>query len=226
MIHIVIAGNDMTRKAKYIVLEGTEGCGKSTYVQMLVEHLRSRGLRVLQTKEPGTPHASLTVELRNIILDAEYDAQLTTSGRELINQAVRSIHLEKVVIPALAEYDYIIQDRGLLSGLAYGHACGNSHWFLTQMMSQVCSPACCDPYSLYDLVIYLKTDPHVGLMRAKRAKQEFDAGDVMESRGNSFMCRVAHDMDEMVQAFSHCVIEVDNKSIEENYREILQHLGV
>lgn len=212
------------RKAKYIVLEGTEGCGKSTYTQMLADHLRSKGKTVLITKEPGTPHSPLTMELRRIMLDNQFDSELTVASRELISQAIRSIHLEKVVRPALEQYDYIIQDRGLLSGLAYGHTCGNSHWFLTQMMNQVVHPLGEDPYSLYDLVIYLKTDTATGLARAKRAKQEFVAGDAMEARGNPFMVKVANNMNEMVQAFPHCIIEVDNKSIDENFQEILRNM--
>jgi dTMP kinase len=214
------------RRAKYVVLEGVEGCGKSTYTKMLVEDLSSRGCKVLHTKEPGTPHAPLTMLLRGVMLDAQYDSQLTTTSRELLSQAIRSVHLDRVIIPALKEYDYIIQDRGMLSALAYGHASGNSHWFLTQLLMQVCAHATTDPYNLYDQVVYLKTDPQVGLSRASSAKQEFAAGDAMEARGVAFMRRVSTNMDEMVQAFPHCVIEVDGKSIEDNYNDVLKRLGI
>jgi dTMP kinase len=212
------------RKAKYLVFEGTEGCGKSTYTQMLTDHLQARGYKVLQTREPGSHHSPLTMQLRGIMLDAKHDGELTTASRELVSQAIRSIHIERVVLPALREYDFIIQDRGLLSGLAYGHACGNSHWFLTQMMNQVCSPARVDPYELYDRVVYLKTDTAAGLARAKRAKQEFESGDAMEGRGNAFMLKVARNMDEMVNAFPHITVEVDTKGIDENFQEILKSL--
>lgn len=212
-------------KAKYIVFEGTEGCGKSTYTKMLVEHLTNKGYKVLQTKEPGSPLAPVTMALRGIMLDAKHDEELTVAGRELISQAIRSIHLEKVIMPALEEYDYIIQDRGLLSGLAYGYACGNSHWFLTQMMNQVVAPLKLGyAYDLYDKVMYLKTDTARGLARARGSKQEFAAGDAMEARGNTFMAKVAKDMDEMVQAFPHCTINVDDKTIEENFQEILRQI--
>src|SRR5271167_1025736 len=113
------------KRATYICLEGTEGVGKTTQTQKLVDHLRAKGCKVLQTKEPGTAHAPLTMQLRGIMLDKQYDEQLTAPARELISQAIRSIHLEKVVFPALSEYDFIVQDRGILSGLAYGTACGN-----------------------------------------------------------------------------------------------------
>src|ERR1017187_8360897 len=114
-----------TCKARYIVFEGTEGVGKSTQTQKLVDYLRAKGYKVLQTKEPGTSHAPLTMLLRSIMLDKQYDEQLTAPARELISQAIRSIHMDKVVVPALLTHDFIVQDRGVLSGLAYGTACGN-----------------------------------------------------------------------------------------------------
>ena len=45
------------RKAKYYVLEGVDGCGKTTHCKKLAEYLRAKGFRVLETKEPGSPLA-------------------------------------------------------------------------------------------------------------------------------------------------------------------------
>lgn len=212
------------RNAKYIVLEGTEGCGKSTYTRMLVEHLRSSGKKVLETKEPGTPLNDLTMHLRGIMLDKQYDSQLTVTSRELVSQAIRSIHIEKVILPALAHNDYIIQDRGILSGLAYGEACGNQEWFLDMLMQQVASPLCHNYKDLYDLVVYLKSDASQGLARAQQAKQEFAAGDAIEARGSTFMQKVARNMESMIIGFRHCTVEVGPKNIDETFKDILKHI--
>lgn len=214
------------RKAKYICFEGTEGSGKTTHTTKLVKYLQEKGFKVLLTKEPGTPHAPITMELRGIMLDAKYDAQLTVVAREFISQAIRSIHIDKVILPALEEYDYIIQDRGILSGIAYGHACGNSHLFLSQLASETCRNAKCDWHDLYDKVIYLRNDTSKGLARAKLAKQEFAAGDAIEAKGDEFMLRVAKNMNEMVGAFSHCTIDMEGKSVEENFNEILRSISL
>lgn len=214
------------RKAKYLCLEGTEGSGKSTHTAKLVRYLTEKGYKVLQTKEPGTTLAPLTMTLRGIMLDGAYEGQITVPARELISQAIRSIHIEKVIIPALPEYDFIVQDRGLLSGLAYGHSCGNSHWFLTQLASEVTRASGGTPYELYDMVLYLKNDAGRGLARAQQAKQEFAAGDAIEAKGTAFMENVAKDMDEMVKAFPHCIINMEGKTVEENFAEILRNLGV
>ena len=116
--------------AKYILIEGTEGAGKGTQIEKLVKYLESKGHKVLSTKEPGTPHLPLTMEQRKIMLDDKYSSQMSLKGRELQSQSIRSNHLVKLIKPALDEYDFIIQDRGLVSGLAYGEACGNPLEFL------------------------------------------------------------------------------------------------
>lgn len=221
------------KKARYICLEGTEGVGKTTQTQLLYDYLRGQGYSVLLTKEPGTPRLPLTMLLRQIMLDNQYDEQLTKPAREFLSQAIRSIHLEKLVAPALNEYDYIIQDRGILSGYAYGEACGNKFENLYSMACQNVDSAdsiygnlSVQPERIYDLVLYLRGNSKKGLARAKEAKQEFTAGDAMESRGDSFIDKVSNNMDTMSSRFNNVIIEVDGKTIETVHNEILASLGL
>lgn len=215
------------KKARYICLEGTEGVGKTTQTQLLVDVLKARGFSVLQTKEPGTSLVPLTMILRGIMLDAQYDAELTRPARELISQAIRSIHMERLILPSLYNYDFIIQDRGVLSGLAYGTACGNDVRFLNQLIDDVMP---IDDYTGttvdYERVVYLRGDSKKGLARAKTAKQEFAAGDAIEAKGDSFMTQVSKNMDFMSEGFPTVRIDVDGKSIEDVHNEILASLGL
>ena len=221
------------KKAKYIVIEGVEGVGKTTQTQLLVDTLKSQGYAVLMTKEPGTPLVPLTMLLRGIMLDKQYDDQMTRSAREFISQAIRSIHLEKLIVPNLDQYDFIIQDRGILSGYAYGTGCGNKLSLLKQLSNEVVHAADNDkdlfPHSaseIYDSVVYLRGDSKKGLAKAKVAKQEYAAGDAMESKGDNFMEEVSFNMDFMSESFNTVKIEVDGKSIEEVHREILAGIGL
>jgi dTMP kinase len=215
------------KRAIYVCFEGTEGVGKTTQTQKLVDYLKVKGFKVLQTKEPGTPLAPLTMTLRGIMLDKQYDDQLSAPARELISQAIRSIHLEKVIYPALDEYDYIIQDRGILSGLAYGTACGNSTEFLGLLAAFVVGTKHFgDVRALYDSIIYLKGDTSSGLKKAQQAKQEFKAGDAMEARGVSFLQKASSNMDEMSKAFNTKTVVVDGKNIEEVFQDILHALNL
>lgn len=221
------------KKARYICLEGTEGVGKTTQTQLLVDALKAQGYAVLMTKEPGTPLVPLTMMLRGIMLDNQYDAVLTKPAREFISQAIRSIHLEQLIVPSMTKYDFIIQDRGILSGYAYGTACGNSADDLIRMASQNVDSAslhtdlfCSKPELIYDTVVYLKGDPAKGLALAKQTKQEFSSGDAMESRGDAFMDKCSFYMDQMSHRFNTVRIDVDGKSIEEVHTEILAGLGM
>lgn len=211
---------------RYIVFEGEEGTGKTTQTAMLAQHLRDKGFSVLETKEPGTQHLPLTMALRKIMLDGQYEDQITPTAREFISQSIRSIHLEKLVYPAIEEntYDFIIQDRGILSGLAYGTACSNSQDWLVELAEEVSSKDPEELFKLYDTTIYLTGDVDAGLKRALASKQEFEAGDAMEAKGTRFIGEVSENFKEMSSWFNADTINIDDKSIDQVFIEILELL--
>lgn len=223
----------MNKKAKYVVIEGVEGVGKTTQTRLLVDTLRARGFTVLETKEPGSSHSPLTMTLRGIMLDNQYDSQMTRPAREFISQAIRSIHLEQVIVPNIYKYDFIIQDRGILSGYAYGEACGNAFENLQNMANQNVASADKEHIvfpkraeSIYDCVIYLRGDLIEGLAKAKASKKEFETGDAMESRGVNFMNNVSKNMDNMSNRFRTIKIDVDGLSISNVHSLILSNIGM
>ena len=171
---------------QYICLEGGEGTYKTTTVKALARYYRDKGLRVLTTKEPGSDLLPLTMKLREIMLSNEFDDQLTPASRELISQAIRSIHIEKLIIPSVlsGEWDMIIQDRGILSGRIYADACGISPYHVENLEDFIME----DFYQrwdiCYDHVFVFHNDG--GLELATSVKNEFGVGDAMESRGNAF----------------------------------------
>lgn len=215
-----------TEKTRYIVFEGEEGTGKTTQTNILYEYLTSNGYACILTKEPGTQHLPLTMALRKIMLDGQYEDQITATAREFISQSIRSIHLEKLVYPAIEEnkYDFIIQDRGILSGLAYGTACGNDTDWLVNLAEQVSDKNPEELFGLYDNTIYLTGDVEAGLKRALASKQEFEAGDAMEARGNTFIEKVSENFKEMSQWFDADTINIDDKSIDQVFSEVLDLL--
>lgn len=216
-------------KARYICLEGSEGVGKSTQVKKLTEFLLAQNKKVLETKEPGTNHLPVTLEMRKLMLDNKHDEALTMVSREFISQGIRSISLEKLIKPALDQNDFIIQDRGMLSAIAYGEACGNSPIFLREMLKYVVNQSGLGIHykDVYDHVIYLKGNVKLGLSRAQDAKQEFQAGDAMESRGDSFLTQVEKNFDVAINEFQKSTtIIVDNKSIEQVFEEIKKALNL
>jgi dTMP kinase len=213
------------KKAKYIVFEGSEGVGKTTQIRQVVDFLRKSGFKVLVNKEPGSEHNDVTLELRKLILDKKYENQINPKGREFLLQTVRNITLETVVLPALEEYDYIIQDRGILSGITYGLENKLSFDFISSLV-YLATPMILkkeNSLDIYDLTIYLKGDVKKGLERAQN-KNEFKDGDIMESKGLGFIQNVADKYEQYLHLFNTKTILVEGKSIEQVTNEILKLL--
>jgi dTMP kinase len=219
------------RKTTYIVLEGSEGTGKSTQTKILVETLKNKGFSVLETKEPGTDHAPLTMKLRGIMLDGKYENEMTKEAREMISQAIRSIHLNKVIYPAIGQYDFIVQDRGILSGTAYGVACDNPLEYITYLAEKAIGEdgkkMGLNINNLYDHVIVFRGNIAQGLNRAKQAKQEFESGDAMENRGVSFLEKVNQNFQSQSSLFQNVsFIDTEGKTIESISAELLKVLQI
>lgn len=223
------------KKAKYILFEGSEGTGKTTQASEIVKALNNKGLAVLDTKEPGTPHSPITLELRKIMLDGKYEENFKDDAkvaREMISQSIRTLHLQNVIFPNLEKNDYIIQDRGIVSGLAYGVACENEYSLIEYLSTQAIGPKKRSEgkniYNLYDQIFYFKGNLKKGLDRALAAKQEFSAGDAMENKGLSFLEQVNQNFEDYLKTFAAqtnvVVIEVEGKSIEEVTKEILSKI--
>ena len=100
----------------FITLEGPEGSGKTTAVNVAVAELEKRGYKIVRTREPGgTPIAE---QIRNVILDNNNTA-MDPRTEALLYAASRRQHLVEKVWPAIKEGKIVICDRYLDSSLAY-----------------------------------------------------------------------------------------------------------
>ncbi len=97
--------NRVLKRGKFITFEGIDGAGKSTHIASVAELVRSHGLGVVSTREPGgTP---LGEKLRELLLHDPM--HLETEA--LLMFAARREHLAQVIEPALARGDWVICDR-------------------------------------------------------------------------------------------------------------------
>jgi dTMP kinase len=100
----------------FVCFEGGEGAGKSTQSSLLRDHLVSLGRAVVLTFEPGDTEVGQKV--RQIVLTPE-TGHLADATEALLYAADKAEHLDKVVLPALAEGKVVITDRYVDSTLAY-----------------------------------------------------------------------------------------------------------
>lgn len=97
----------------FIVFEGIDGCGKTTYLNWLVNYLSTKNIQVVCTREPGgTPLAEV---LRAQVLQNTYDVLTET----LLLHTARLHHLQQLIIPALQAGKWVLCDRFYPSTQAY-----------------------------------------------------------------------------------------------------------
>ena len=104
----------MANSGVFVVLEGGDGCGKSTQVQLLVSRLRDLGRETVATREPGATEAGAAI--RSLVLGG---GDLDARAEALLIAADRAQHVAEVVGPALERGVVVVSDRYVPSSLAY-----------------------------------------------------------------------------------------------------------
>ena len=109
-------------KVIFITIEGPDGSGKTTIINMLAENLQKEGFEVMATREPGG--IEIAEQIRQVILDRDNTA-MDPRTEALLYAAARRQHLAEKVKPALDNGKIILCDRFVDSSLAYqGYARG------------------------------------------------------------------------------------------------------
>ncbi len=100
----------------FITLEGPEGSGKSSQIEMLADYLRRQGFTVLVTREPGgTPIGD---QIRHCVHDVG-NVNMTPQTEMLLYSASRAQLVAEVIRPALAAGQIVLCDRFYDSTIAY-----------------------------------------------------------------------------------------------------------
>lgn len=100
----------------FITFEGVEGCGKTTQIKLLAQHLTEQGHMVIVTREPGG--CPIADQARAILLDANNRA-MTPTTELLLYAAARAQHVQEIVKPALAAGKIVLCDRFTDATIAY-----------------------------------------------------------------------------------------------------------
>jgi len=107
---------------KFIVLDGPDGCGKSTHAKLLTQWLRENGINTESYRDPGD--TAIGEKIRHILLNPEHTA-MDTRTELLLYMAARAQLWQEKIAPALKAGRCVILDRWLSSTCAYqGYAGG------------------------------------------------------------------------------------------------------
>ena len=101
---------------RFITVEGIEGAGKTSCLDLLEQRIRQRGHDVLVTREPGgTP---LGEDLRRLLLGHRHDG-MADDTELLLMFAARAEHLHAKIEPALVAGSWVLCDRFTDATYAY-----------------------------------------------------------------------------------------------------------
>ena len=143
----------------FIAIEGLDGSGSSTQVDLLVKNLNKLGFYTYGTKEPtnnligGLIRGALT-----------HDWKAAPECLQLLFAADRSHHLDREIIPGLAKGNISVTDRYFFSTIAFGSIDLEREW-LIGINDQFISP---------DLAIFIKVPPRECIRRISKSRNQFE----------------------------------------------------
>ncbi len=170
-------------KGKFIVIEGIDGCGKTTQINEISKWLPTSGLmgedsKLIKTREPGG--SLLGKKLRHLILENNENNKPSSLAELLLYSADRAEHVSKIISPALEKEDWVISDRFADSTLAYqGYGRNINLETIKNIESIVCQGE--QP----DLTIFLEITAEESILRRKNL-----VPDRIESEGINFLKKV------------------------------------
>ena len=168
---------------KFIVLEGIDGCGKTTQINELSKWLPKSGLinknrTLIKTREPGG--SILGRGIRDMILNNHKSNSPASLTELLLYSADRAEHISKIILPALKDGNWIISDRFSGSTLAYqGYGREINIDIIKQLENIVCQNI------RPDLTFLLEISPEESILRRKNK-----VADRIESEGLEFLKKV------------------------------------
>lgn len=205
---------------RFIVLDGIDGCGKSTQIRHLAQWLPVSGLMpstagLICTREPGgTP---LGQSIRDLLLHTEADQVPSVTAELLLYAADRAQHVDTVIRPALLRGDWVLSDRFAGSTLAYqGYGRGLDHQLITRLESIATTGL------VPDLTACLMVPVEVSLQRRHGEKE-----DRIEAEGRAFLHRVADGFAVLAEQRHWCQLDAQqsvsqlSQALEQTLRETL-----
>ena len=164
-------------RGHFITFEGGEGSGKSTHAAVLAQRLKSLGLEVVLTREPG---GSTGAEIIRHILLSGIAKPLGAETEAILFAAARDDHVRNTILPALQAGNWVICDRFINSTRVYQGALGNVDQRLIRSLERVTVGS-----AFPELTFILDVPAQVGLARAKSRRGQ-DVADRFEAESLEF----------------------------------------
>ena len=103
-------------KGKFITIDGVEGAGKSTQIDLICSYLYRKGIEVVRTREPGG--TNLGEKIRTLLLDVD-NKEMHSDTELLLMFSSRNELIQNKIIPALNVGKWVVSDRFTDASFAY-----------------------------------------------------------------------------------------------------------
>ncbi len=199
---------------KFIVIDGPDGCGKTTQTKLLVGWLKKQNVTVETFREPGG--TAIGEKIRQILLNPEHIA-MSTETEVMLYMAARVQLWQEKISPALKENKCVIIDRWLSSTCTYQGFAGG---FTIEKVIKIAGDCLEKPWP--DLTIILDVDLETA---AKRLKKNLDR---MEQKGDGYHQKVRQGFLELAeQQKNFAVVDAsgDTQTVHKKILEIIEQTG-
>ena len=196
------------KKGLFITLEGADGCGKTTQLNLLKEYLTSRGYEIVVTREPGGK--GLGEKLREILLN--YDGEVSDRCEAFLYLADRAQNIDTIIKPAINSGKIVLCDRHTDSSVAYQGYGREQNIENINMLNELAVNGV-HP----DLTIVFDIDTETSMARVGAEK------DRLESAGIEFHKRVRHGYLEIAKKNPQRIKVVEaSQTIEDVQRDVIK----
>ncbi|MHC4259498.1 MAG: dTMP kinase [Planctomycetota bacterium] len=197
---------------KFIVLDGPDGCGKSTQTRLLLEWLEQQGIAVASFREPGG--TAIGEKIRQILLNPEH-ITMSTAAEVMLYMAARVQLWTEKIAPALKENKCVVLDRWLSSTCAYqGHAGG----FGIENVIRIATD--CLERVWPDMTIVLDVDLGTA---AQRLSRDLDR---MEQKGDGYHQKVREGFLKLAEQREDFVVVDARANIEMVHKNVIEAVNV
>lgn len=193
----------------FITMEGPDGAGKSTQIDLLRVYLLEKGYDIIVCREPGG--TVISEAIREVILNKDYK-NMGYMTELLLYAAARAQLVEEVIQPALSQGKVVICDRFIESSAVYQGIARGMGIDLVYEVNQFAVDG-----TMPDITILLDIDAETGIGR-KKQQAELDR---MESEQLGFHKKVVEGYRLLAERDKNRMVKIDGRNpIEEIHRQI------
>jgi len=197
----------------FISVDGIDGAGKSTQMDLLEAWLGARGYEVVRFRDPGA--TQLGEAVREILLHRE-EIPIAMRSEMLLYMAARAQLVDEQIRPALESGKTVLCDRFLLANVVYQGCAGGldveAIWQVGQIATGGLKP---------DVTIVFDLDTAIALHRVGTGQ------DRLEKRGFEYFEKVRQGfLDQVTRASNHTIVVDASPSPEVVHECVVEYLNL